>query len=92
MASKNHTSPQALTSSLTSLKQGERTREGSRLTTSQRIDLFPISTPQHTSTVSQLDYVSDILLKAISLVDEDLDGLKETNSGGLGEDKSQSCH
>ncbi|KAI2492659.1 hypothetical protein MHU86_13362 [Fragilaria crotonensis] len=92
MASKNPTSPEALTSALTNRKQGEQTREEGRISTSQGIDSFPRVPPQHASTVSQLDHIAAILLRAIALVDEDLDYLKETNSESLRDDQSKSGH
>lgn len=91
MASKNLTSPQALTSLWENRKQADRELErgGINTSTSQRIDSFPMTHPQHASTVSHLDHVAAMLLEAISLVEEDFDGLK-TNSESVGEDQSQS--
>ena len=92
MTSKDHTSPDALTSLLTNRKQEERTRERSRISTgtSQQIDSFPMNPPQHANSMAQLDHVAAILLEAISLVDEDLGDSKGTYSGSSGEDQSPS--
>lgn len=92
MDSKNNTFPETQASPLTNQKLEKRIPDGSRSITSQGIESFPTTTQQNASTKAHLDIVTAILRKAISLADKDLEDLKETHSGSLGEDQSQSRH
>lgn len=91
MASKKHTFPEAIRSRLTNRNHGKRDRERtqSSTSTSHRIHSFPVTPPQRASITSLLDHVATIPFNAISLVDKDVDDLKDTYSGNLGEGRSQ---